>query len=194
MFLADAWARMTIAQTSLYDSLYLIIPAVTAILCIPALISLAAFGGASRNAVAVVASGLYLLLAGILFFSPFLLPYGAGSNDVFMGNLFLSPLYVGGGLLVALIGALAAGRVERRERLLRAAGLALAGAAVLAVLYLLFGQRYHDAYGVASPPYLEPLTMGLTLLLGIGVWVGGRIWQDRAAHRPGGDHRQVVAS
>jgi hypothetical protein len=194
MFLADAWARMTIAQTSLYDSLYLIIPAATAILCIPALISLAGFGGSSRNGVAVIASGLYLLLAGILFYSPFLLPYGAGSNDVFMGNLLLSPLYMGGGLLVALIGARASGRVGRRERLLRATGLALIGAAFLAALYLLFGQRYHDAYGVASPPYLEPLIMGLTLLLGIGVWAGGRIWQDRASNRSGGNNRHVVAS
>ena len=192
MVVADAWVGMVIAQTSFYDSLYLILPAVTAILCIPALMSLFAFGGALHNGLAVIASGCYLLLAGVLFYTPFLLPYGVGSNDVFMGNLFLSPLYMGMGILMALIGALAAGRAQRRERLIRAVVLAGAGAVILSLLYLLFGQRYHDAFGNASPPYLEPLTMGFALVAGIGVWLGGRIWQDRASDQTGDNGRRAA--
>jgi hypothetical protein len=189
----DSWAPSVIAQTALYDSLYLIMPAVTAILCIPLLMSLFTFGGAAHNGMAVIASGCYLLLAGVLFYSPFLLPYGAGQNDVFMGNLLLSPLYMGAGLLVAVMGLLAAGRAGRGDRLVRALPLGLAGAAVLSVLYVLFGQRFLDAYGNASPPYLEPYMMGATIVLGIGVWIAGRIWQDRGREQVRGDNPHAAA-
>jgi hypothetical protein len=53
----------------------------------------------SRHAVAQLATGGFLLLAGALFAAPFLLNSGATGNDVFMTNLFLAPL-------ISLLGSL----------------------------------------------------------------------------------------
>jgi hypothetical protein len=56
-------------------------------------------GAPSRHAVAQLAVGGFLLLAGALFATPFLLNSGASGNDVFMTNLFLAPL-------ISLVGSL----------------------------------------------------------------------------------------
>jgi hypothetical protein len=53
----------------------------------------------SRHAIAQLATGGFLLLAGALFAAPFLLNSGAQGNDVFLTNLFLAPL-------IALLGGL----------------------------------------------------------------------------------------
>jgi hypothetical protein len=53
----------------------------------------------SRHAVALLASGGFLLLAGALFAAPFLLSSRAQENDVFLANLFLA-------LPIALLGSL----------------------------------------------------------------------------------------
>jgi hypothetical protein len=47
----------------------------------------------SRHAVALLATGGFLLLAGALFATPFLLNTGVQQNDVFLTNLFLAPLF-----------------------------------------------------------------------------------------------------
>jgi hypothetical protein len=47
---------------------------------------------APRHVVALLASGGFLLLAGALFATPFLLSSRAQENDVFLTNLFLAPL------------------------------------------------------------------------------------------------------
>jgi len=47
----------------------------------------------SHHAVALLATGGFLLLAGALFAAPFLLNTGAQQNDVFLTNLFLAPLF-----------------------------------------------------------------------------------------------------
>jgi hypothetical protein len=65
--------------------------------------SIAQQGGATRSAsphaVAQLATGGFLLLAGALFAAPFLLNSGASGNDVFMTNLVLAPL-------ISLLGSL----------------------------------------------------------------------------------------
>jgi hypothetical protein len=53
----------------------------------------------SRYTVAQLASGGFLLLAGALFATPFLLNDRAQENDVFFGNLFLAPV-------ISLVGSL----------------------------------------------------------------------------------------
>jgi hypothetical protein len=53
----------------------------------------------SRHAVAQLATGGFLLLAGALFATPFLLNSSATGNDVFLTNLFLAPL-------ISLLGSL----------------------------------------------------------------------------------------
>ena len=53
----------------------------------------------SRHTVALLASGGFLLLAGALFATPFLLSSRAQENDVFLANLFLAPL-------ISLLGGL----------------------------------------------------------------------------------------
>jgi len=61
----------------------------------------------SRHALAQLATGGFLLLAGALFAAPFLLNSRAQENDVFLTNLFLAPLIalLGGVLyLIALRG------------------------------------------------------------------------------------------
>jgi hypothetical protein len=53
----------------------------------------------SRHSVAQLATGGFLLLAGALFATPFLLNTRAQENDVFFANLFLAPL-------ISLLGTL----------------------------------------------------------------------------------------
>lgn len=57
----------------------------------------------ARHAVALLACGGFLLLAGALFATPFLLSSRAQENDVFLVNLFLAPLISLLGGLLSLI-------------------------------------------------------------------------------------------
>ncbi len=146
----------------------------------------AAHRGPSRLAVASLAMGGYLLLAGIVFQSPFLRASRAIQNDVFLTNLFIAPLYcvLGGLLLLAgLLGARGHWRRGRGSALWRPLLLAVAGAGVLLLVYYLFGSRYYAYQETSSslPPYLNVPVLVASLALGVVIFLAGWVWSGRSS-------------
>ncbi len=142
--------------------------------------------GSSRLAVVSLAMGGYLLLAGIVFQSPFLLASRAIQNDVFLTNLFIAPVYCALGGLLLLAGLLIARSHRRRRRgseLWRALLLAVAGAGVLLLVYYLFGSRYYAYQETSSslPPYLNVPVLLASLALGVTIFLVGWVWSGRSS-------------
>jgi hypothetical protein len=134
---------------------------------------------------ALLASGGFILLSAVLFLSPFVLSSYANQNDVYMGNLFLSPPWFVLGAILFLAGALIA-RLQRR-RAPWGQGLLLAGigGVLLALLYLLVGGHY-TSVGPPSywPPYLNETMTAVTLILAVAEFVVGWGWGARTrSHR-----------
>lgn len=132
---------------------------------------------ASPATLALFASGGFMMLSAMIFFSPFVLSPYAIQNDVYMSNLFLSPpLFLLGGIFV-LTGLLIA-RLQGRG-MSWGPGLLLTGvgAAFLALLYVLVGGQYSSVGPPANwPPYLNEPMMTIALTLGVMEFIIGGGW------------------
>ncbi len=140
--------------------------------------------GGRRHALAPLAAGAYLLLAGAVFYSPFLLSPYAIQNDVFLSNYFASPAFAVLGLLFILAGMVGA---RRRWRVWwHALLLAVVSSGVLALLYWLFGSRYyHFGETVSSePPYLNGPVWWASVALAAATFAAGWVWSGRETAMP----------
>lgn len=132
---------------------------------------------------ATLGTGSFAVLVGGEFLLPFAVSPYAIQNDVYMGNLFIGPVFVvvgGIGVLVGLVGlSLTRGLGRRGWWLgLRALLLAIVGAAIVALATLLFGGRFHSEGPSAPdwPPYLTIPLVGVTLVIGCAVsFLAGRV-------------------
>jgi hypothetical protein len=140
--------------------------------------------GASPIVLALLASGGFISLSAVLFLSPFVLSPYAMQNDVYMGNLFLSPPWFLLGAILFLAGLLIArlqGRGAPWKQGLLLAGI---GGVLLALLYLLVGGHYSSVGPPSTwPPYLNETMMGVTLALAVGEFIVGWGWGALARSR-----------
>jgi hypothetical protein len=140
----------------------------------------------SPASAALIAVGAYTILVGIVILLPFALSSYSLQNDVYMTNLFLSPLYFLFGVFCIVAGLV----VLRRSRTTRGAALrvgwhtailAILGAvAVTGTTFLLGGQ--YVSYGdtpIYWPPYLNSPLILFTLALGVIVAFVGALWRIR---------------
>lgn len=134
--------------------------------------------GVSPMALALLATGGFIVLSAVIFLSPFVLSPYAIQNDVYMTNLFIGPLVllVGGALvLISLLVAYLRRRVIAwRQALL----LTVVTGGLLAALYALAGGHYVSYGGIATswPPYLNEPVIGLTVVLALMVFIAGWVW------------------
>ncbi len=135
-----------------------------------------------------LAVGVYIILVGVVFWSPFALNSTAIQNDMYMTNLFLAPAIIALGVICLLVGwigmqrAVNAGRA--REIWRRPVIIAALGAAVMIVGYLAFGGHYVFASGeIQWPPYMNGASMVIALVIGILVLVAASIWGFGARRR-----------
>ncbi len=152
-----------------------------------------------RAATALLAGGGYAVLVGGVFLLPFAIDANAIQNDVYMSNYFIGlPVLVVGAICV-LAGLLGLGLSReghgplRWLLALRAAVLAVAGAAVVAIATLLFGGRYYSVGPFATdwPPYLTLEIVVLAVAVGLAVFIAGWIWAAGAAGATQGQERTV---
>lgn len=136
-----------------------------------------------RRACALLATGAFALLAGVVFMMPFALSPYANQNDVYLGNYSCAPVFFVWSVLGVVAGLLRLGRSReeyvREHRLgmiARALLLAIVGAAGVVIATFLLGGRY-TSIGPDAPDW--PLYLTLPLLaatLGIGIVVGTSAW------------------
>jgi hypothetical protein len=131
----------------------------------------------SPAALALLATGGFIVLSALIFLFPFALSPNAIQNDVYMANLFIgAPLLVIGGMLSAASFLFARGQV-RLQGWRQALLLSAAGGGLLALLYVFLGGRYSSVGPPANwPPYLNEPMLGVTLGLGLAVFITGWIW------------------
>ncbi|HEX8997822.1 MAG TPA: hypothetical protein VF812_17470 [Ktedonobacterales bacterium] len=133
----------------------------------------------ARFGAALLSLGIFAVLAGGLFLLPFVVTSYAIQNDVYMTNLFLSPVFVAVGVVCALIGMVVmrvSSRAGSLPRLaLRPLALAVVGLGVVAVASALFGGRYESfpAGSVYWPPYLNAPLLVVALIVGMGALIAG---------------------
>lgn len=103
-------------------------------------VSLVLFGGAGRNARAVVAVACYMVVAGLALSAvPLLLWPVARQDNAFIGNIMLSLVAVVVGSVLLIAGLLRTSRGQRAHGVARGALLGIAGAAIFTGLLLLRG-------------------------------------------------------
>ncbi len=199
----------------------------------------------SPATLAAFAAGGFTMLTALIFLSPFALSPYAGQNDVYMGNLLLSPLlflvgsvlfivslaglglspqitvllavadlvppllilYLPGSMLGAsmrlgpyaivflallfeaglliILGLVIARAHGWQQAWLEGLLLVGAGSGLMALVYVLFGGRYHSVGPNAPdwPPYLTMPVLGVALGLGLAIFVIGWAWGKMTARR-----------
>jgi hypothetical protein len=113
---------------------YLSLPAALA-LAVVALMSLFAFGGAQRNALALLATGVYCVITGAVYLYGVAASYYALQDNAYLGNIYLGLLLLLVGAPVLLAGGLAGAGLPRWA----AVGLSLVGLAGLVGVYRSIG-------------------------------------------------------
>lgn len=129
----------------------------------------------------VLTVGVYIVLVGLVFLSPFALNSTAIQNDVYMTNLFLSPPIIILGVLCLLIGWIGLQRAVNSGRAsgigMRPMIIATLGVLVMAGGYLAFGGRYTFASGeVEWPPYMNGASIVVALVVGALVLIAALLW------------------
>jgi hypothetical protein len=94
----------------------------------------------------------------------------------------VAPIMAAYTAVLLALSMVAAARCGHLMAWARALLVALVAAGLVALYYALLGGQYHDAFGVATylPRYLDGWTSALAVLLGIAVFVVGRVWARRA--------------
>lgn len=135
-----------------------------------------------RVGAGLIALGEFALLASVVFLAPFVVSRYAIQNDVYMTNLFLSPLIAMTGALCAGIGTFLVLRSPERRRIgliwMRALLVAALGAGLITLIYELFGGHY-QSFGetpLSWPPYLNAVTLGISSLAGLLALLAGWWW------------------
>jgi hypothetical protein len=103
----------------------------------------------------------------------------ANNSGLFGGRFYAAPTVADAGILIAA-SAFVAGAHNQWRAWGQALLLAVAGAGVVTLASYLFGTRYY-AFGetVSSvPPYLDLPVLGLSLALGIAIFVMSRAWSS----------------
>jgi hypothetical protein len=147
----------------------------------------------SPVALALLATGGFTMLSAAILLSSFALSPYAIQNDVYLGNLFIGPpLLVIGSLL--FVASLLIARIHGRSMAWgQGLLLALAGSSLEGLLYMLVGGHYYSVGPPSNwPPYLNESMMGITLGLGLAVFLIGWVWgalmarQRKSAATPAG--------
>lgn len=129
----------------------------------------------------VLTVGVYIVLVGLIFLSPFALNSTAIQNDVYMTNLFLSPPIIILGAICLIIGWIGLQRAVNAGRAsgigMRPMIIATLGAVVMAAGYLAFGGQFMFASGdVEWPPYMNDMSIVVALVVGALVLVAALFW------------------
>lgn len=138
---------------------------------------------APRAMTALLAIGGSALLSGGVFLLPFALSPNAIQNDVYMTNLFLSPLFLVVGaasLVVGFIWMTVSHELRRHAQWARGRALLLAvvGAALVTVASFLFGGQY-ESFGPSTvywPPYLNMTMLVFAVAVAVLAGVAGWVW------------------
>jgi hypothetical protein len=147
--------------------------------------------GDVRAGAALITLGAYAALVCLIFLSPFALTSYAIQNDVYMGNLFLSPPLAVAGVVCIVSGWIITLRARHRQAAgvsvgrvaMRALLVALVGAGVMGVVYALFGGQFRS-FGptpIYWPPYLSGGVLVATLLVGLAALLASLWWSGRGS-------------
>ncbi len=143
----------------------------------------------ARVVSALLAIGAFAVLAGGILLLPFALTPDAIQNDVYMGNLFLAPVFlvVGAGSFVGGLPGLVRSpglQGQRGGLLTRALLLAVLGGVGVALATFLVGGRYTSVGPNPNwPPYLNTPLLAVAIVIGILVCVVAAIWNGLASTR-----------
>jgi hypothetical protein len=137
-----------------------------------ACVSLVAFGGARRNAPALLPLGLYTLVAGLaLFLLPQFLWQRARTDNAFLGQAVFTLLLVPVGLLLVIVGARAGrGKDQPWTAIVRPILLVCAGTAVLLTILVLRGP---GAWQTGSGQFGLDV-IAVTVAIGVAIYFLGR--------------------